>query len=132
MNVVVDASVVLGLALPDESVPTSLAAQLRDTTPRAPALLPYEVANGVASAVRRERLSPAEAHRVLTLIAALGIGLEPAPEMVALSALAGQTGLSAYDAAYLELAMRLGCPLVTADARLAEVARAAGVDVRSA
>ena len=37
--------------------------------------------------------------------------------------------LTAYDAAYLELALRKGAPLATLDRRLAEAARAEGVSV---
>ena len=42
-------------------------------------------------------------------------------------ALARQFGLSAYDAAYLELALREGLPLSTLDARLQAATQAAGV-----
>lgn len=46
-----------------------------------------------------------------------------------LLALALETGLSAYDAAYLELAERLDLPLATVDEKLATAARARGVIV---
>jgi predicted nucleic acid-binding protein len=55
---------------------------------------------------------------------------EPMPDMEALNrvlALARCHGLSAYDAAYLELAMRLAIPLATLDAKLEAAARTAGV-----
>ena len=41
--------------------------------------------------------------------------------------LADKYGLTVYDAAYLELALRLGISLATLDAALAKAARAAGV-----
>jgi len=40
--------------------------------------------------------------------------------------------LTSYDAAYLELALRLQLPIVTQDAALTEAARAAGVGVLKA
>lgn len=40
-----------------------------------------------------------------------------------------QSGLAAYDAAYLELALRLGLPLATIDTRLALAATSCGVDL---
>jgi predicted nucleic acid-binding protein len=45
--------------------------------------------------------------------------------------LARSHGLSAYDAAYLELAMRRGLPLATLDAKLRSAAVAAGVSLYS-
>ncbi|MFB2768349.1 type II toxin-antitoxin system VapC family toxin, partial [Pelatocladus sp. BLCC-F211] len=44
-------------------------------------------------------------------------------------ALGRTVGLAAYDAAYLELALRLGLPLTTLDTRLAEAARRCGVEL---
>jgi len=41
--------------------------------------------------------------------------------------LAAQHGLTTYDAAYLELAIRRGLPLATLDVSLARAARAEGV-----
>jgi len=46
-----------------------------------------------------------------------------------LFALADRHGISAYDAAYVELAQRRGLPLATRDANLARAARGAGVAV---
>ena len=45
----------------------------------------------------------------------------------ALVSLAQEHGLTSYDAAYLEVALRVGAPLATVDAGLARAARAAGV-----
>ncbi len=126
---VVDASVVLGLMLPDESVPPGWVEPLTTAALAAPDLLQYEVANALAAAVRRRRLSTAEAHYAAGLVTGLGISLHPPPTLLAVATTALDTGLSAYDAAYLELAMRLGCPLATADADLARAARTAGVHV---
>lgn len=43
--------------------------------------------------------------------------------------LARQHGLSIYDAAYLELALRLGAPLATLDTELRATAKALGLHV---
>jgi predicted nucleic acid-binding protein len=44
-------------------------------------------------------------------------------------AIAQRSGLTAYDATYLELAIRRNAPLATFDRQLAEAARAAGVAI---
>ena len=47
----------------------------------------------------------------------------------AIVAACGEFGLSAYDAAHLELALRTGLPLATLDANLAKAATTAGVPI---
>jgi predicted nucleic acid-binding protein len=46
--------------------------------------------------------------------------------------LAREYGLSAHDAAYLELAIRLGAPLATLDGKLRKAAQKAGIGVFAA
>ena len=58
--------------------------------------------------------------------------LDPAtPDFVTLDRLAALHGLSAYDAAYLELALRRSLVLVSLDDRLLAAARAVGHPVLS-
>ena len=57
-----------------------------------------------------------------------GIVIDPhPPDMAALLQLAQETGLAAYDAAYIKLAQRRGLPLATRDPRQARAACAIGV-----
>ena len=59
-----------------------------------------------------------------------GLDIRVAPDhdnASALLALARGHGLTAYDAAYLDMALRTGLPLATLDGRLAAAAKAAGV-----
>ena len=51
--------------------------------------------------------------------------------MQVLLVLARAYGLTGYDASYLELAVRKGLPLGTADGRLLEAARKAGVEKKT-
>lgn len=134
MRVIVDTSIALAWLLPDES---SLAADAvleritaSATSMLAPALWIEETANALLTAHRRGRLNEAQLIRALELIS--GIPVEfPAqpPDRSALVTTALRTGLSAYDATYLLLAERTGSALATLDARLADAARAAGIDV---
>ena len=89
-----------------------------------------EVANGLVAGERRRRIKAAESAAFIALIEELPIVADPASGARALHetlSLAREHRLSAYDAAYLELAMRLGVPLATADRALATAAPQAGV-----
>ena len=95
-----------------------------------PAIWPLEVANVLLAAERRGRIPQAEGGRFLTLLEGLPIDVSAAPERHAfdeLVPLARDTGLSVYDAGYLELAGRLGVPLATQDGALERAASAVGV-----
>lgn len=128
--VVLDASAALALAMPDEAAAAEqVAAHLSHAAPTAPDLFVYEVANVLATAQRHGRLSASSARRIADLIERLDVRLERPAPVAELAALAVGLGLSAYDAAYLQLAERQGCPLITGDARLAGIARMQGVTV---
>lgn len=118
---IVDASVLLHAFLPDEIQPNALAVVREHASGRlhlkAPALLPYELSNAVWQAERRGRITRSQADRIIQSFGNLDIEIIPQPwgEMLPL---ARQYDRSAYDAAYLSLAERLGEPLVTGDERL--------------
>ena len=97
-----------------------------------PTLWAYEVANVLLSAERQKkaRSSSAKAESFLNRLAALPIETDAESTRHAHGktiALARQHKLTAYDAAYLELALRRGVPLATADDALRLAAKAAGV-----
>jgi predicted nucleic acid-binding protein len=118
---IVDASVLLHAFLPDEIQPNSLAVVREHVSGRlhlkAPALLPYELSNAVWQAERRGRITRSQADRIIQSFSMLDIEIisQSWGEMLPL---ARQFERSAYDAAYLTLAERLGEPLITADERL--------------
>jgi predicted nucleic acid-binding protein len=124
----------MALSMDDEDV--SNADQLLSRLARERALVPslwlYEVANTLANAVRRGRLRNDQCASRLALILDLPVDVE-AQESGGHSAsilnLSLKHGLTAYDAAYLELAVRRDLPLATLDDPLADAARAEGVEV---
>jgi predicted nucleic acid-binding protein len=95
-----------------------------------PSLWPLEVGNVLLLAERRGRVSEADGARFLALLGGLPIevdslrGLEWLHDVVPL---ARATGLTVYDASYLELAGRFGAPLATLDRRMAAAAEHFGV-----
>jgi predicted nucleic acid-binding protein len=131
---VLDNSISLSWCLGDESdeYPTRVLLALRTTRARVPSLWPYEVANGLAVSERRNRLTPAGLQRALADLAALPIEVDPASHergMGEVLALARQERLTAYDAAYLELAMREGLPIATLDQEIRAAAGRLGVEL---
>ncbi len=134
MNLVLDASVTLAWAFEEEGRELALEVlDLLDASEAvAPGIWPLEVANGLLSAERRKRISPPDANRFAALVMELPIVVEPTDRrrpFESIRLLARSHGLSAYDSAYLELALRLGVPLATLDRRLAAAARRAGGEV---
>jgi predicted nucleic acid-binding protein len=114
----------------DEATPDTdaLLDQLRDGSAAVPSLWTFEVANVLAVAERRGRITEAQSVRFSRLLAALPIDVDDGPDALdELVHTARPPGLSAYDASYLLLALRLGAPLATLDGRLRDAARTAGV-----
>lgn len=131
---VLDASVALARCFPDETSPAADAAWglLAERTVWAPAIWPLEVANVVLIAERSGRLGPGEAGKRIALLGALPVRVDAAPPDAVwrlVLPVARAARLSAYDAAYLELAVRLRASLATLDRKLAQAARQAGVTV---
>jgi predicted nucleic acid-binding protein len=99
-----------------------------------PALWWYEIANALVVARRRDRLDQDAARRLSSLFARLPLTTAAAPrgdDFETLRVVAWKHGLSAYDAAYLELARYLSAGLATLDKRLASAASNEGISVWS-
>lgn len=94
-----------------------------------PAIWPLEVGNVITRAEARGVLEEARGTEFLALLS--GMAIEPDRESIdqALTQalhLARQHGLSTYDAAYLELALRKGIPIATLDTALCAAADMTG------
>lgn len=95
-----------------------------------PDLWPYEVTNALIMAERRGRASVQVVSAHITDLERLAAFLELSPTTPsALAAAARQSGLTAYDAAYFELALRRNLPLVTLDDKLRIAAQRAGIQI---
>lgn len=127
---VVDASVSAAWFLPDEATPLTEAA-LQATASLdiwVPALWLLEIGNLLINAQRRKRIDGARRRELVAAAAGLRLRVDREPvAMVELDALADRHRLSAYDAVYLELALRRRLPLATLDEALRAAMPAAGV-----
>lgn len=95
-----------------------------------PAHWPLEVINGLLMAVRRGRISEEKALRFVCDLDSLPITIDSESNLSACSgvmSLAQQHRLTAYDAAYLEVALRSGLPLASLDGELRTAAAAAAI-----
>jgi predicted nucleic acid-binding protein len=131
---VLDASVVVGWLLEEaEAAPARrIADRMRDEDALVPANWSLEVCNAVRKALRTGRITLDTQVRLQQIIRSLPILAEPTDlerDWMVVLPLAQRLELSTYDAAYLEMAMRLGAPLATLDADLGARAASVGVTV---
>jgi predicted nucleic acid-binding protein len=129
---VVDASVTLSWHLDDEpnAYSDKILGRLASESALVPRLWCLEIANGLLIAERRGRITAAHSSHVHQALANLPITADDLSLDLALGSIlsvARFQNLSAYDASYLELAMRGGLPLATLDEKLRTAAVAAGV-----
>lgn len=126
---VLDASIATAWIHPAQATPETdslLASVANGTRVIVPALWPLEMANLLLVLERRKKLVPSE--RIAALNALRGLAFTVDHEMSAiaftdLSKLATELALSVYDAAYLELALRLKLPLACKDGPLRVAAK---------
>lgn len=131
---VLDASVALAWQFERESTAERARAdecleRLASESAAVPPLWHVEVLNGCIVAERRRLLAAADTDRFLENLGALPIETQPlrGDRAAALARIARNLGLTAYDAAYVEVAHRLGVPLATFDRALARAAVRFGV-----
>ena len=130
---VLDASVVLTWCFPDENAP--MAEHVADMfkhgdTAIVPSFWPHEVLNALLVGEKRKRISRELVRSFLDDLARLPIVLEQFPATIVFDRVQHFSrlhGLTAYDAAYLELSIRHGAPLATLDGKLRKAAQKAGI-----
>jgi predicted nucleic acid-binding protein len=131
---VIDASVTMPWFFADEATPFTegLLDALGTQVLWAPTLWVLECTNVLQSAQRRRRIDATRRATIAGELNELPVRLDTeAPDFVGLDRLAATHGLSAYDAAYLELALRRSLVLVSLDTRLIAAAEALGHPVLS-
>ena len=131
MAIVIDVSVAAAWCFPDEEAPAAERAlndlpQLGGVTP---ALFWYEIRNVLIVNERRARIEQTDSARFLMRLRNLRLLRDETHEEASVMSLARAHGLSAYDAAYLETALRRGDILATLDRALATAARAEGIPI---
>jgi predicted nucleic acid-binding protein len=131
-GLVIDGSVAIAWCYPDErdTYSQSVLNALASRQAIVPNRWHLEVANMLIVGERRKRCTQADTVTWLGFFNSLPIAVDEETKAHAFGdilSLAREHGLSVYDAAYLELAMRRGLPLATLDDKLETAARAIGV-----
>lgn len=133
---VLDASIALAWCFPDENSP--IADYVADSFKNngiacVTSFWPHEVLNALLVGEKRKRISEKLIQLFLDDLAKLSIVVDkpqPAHEVFTKTqALCREHGLTTYDAAYLELAIRNKLPLATLDKALQNAAQKAGVNL---
>lgn len=134
MSLVLDSSVTLSWCFQDES--TSATDELLDRVGAigavCPALWPLEVSNGLLMSERRGRVDPLRRQQLLNFIRDLPVEIDVdgvSRVWGPINQLALRFTLTAYDAAYLELAQRLELPLASLDQAMRSAADQLGISV---
>lgn len=131
---IIDCSIAMAWCFGDEATPKTAALldRLDDDSAVVPAHWFLEVVNVLAMAEKRKRISAAHSSAFLSMLRTLDITLDAETAVKAfdqLLPLCRKHGLTSYDAAYLELALRRHLPLASLDAQLRTAAKQLGVEL---
>ncbi len=137
MSIILDASMALAWLIEradrtEAALAQRAFAEVSASGARVPALWYWEVANTLLVFERAKRLTEQLSASYLSDLSLMAISLDdlsPALRQTRVLDLGRMHKLTAYDATYLELAMRRAATLATFDRKLADAARAAGVRV---
>jgi predicted nucleic acid-binding protein len=130
MALVVDASMVVAWFIIGQATAHTrkVLARAGSEVLHAPPLLQIELASALVKLAHRRKITPAAIGDILTEFEALDLVTDRTPPTArTIAATCRRYALSAYDAAYFELAMRLELPLAAKDGPLVDAARKAGV-----
>ena len=127
---VIDSSLAAAWCFPDERTDYTNAILLAVSAPLeavAPRLWAHEVRNSVLMGLRRKRITRPDAQEFFESLKSLPIRLADPISYDVVFDLAERHGLTVYDAAYLDLALREGLPLASLDKALCIAAGNSGV-----
>jgi len=131
-GLVVDASVALAWALHDESSAygEAVLAVVEQDGLQVPEFWARGIANGLAVAYLRKRITSGDEKAFLAALSHLSIEVEESSPLTVIrdgTAAAVRYGLTAYDAAYVDLALRERLVLATLDGQMRKAAEQAGI-----
>ena len=132
---IIDCSSTISLFLPDEinnDYTNKLYDSFKNNACVVPSLWCYELSNVLLSSKKRNRINDNQINEIVNLIYDLPVEIENINFCYIqnnIFNIANDNNLSAYDASYLELAIRFNCSLATLDKKLIDVAKKLNVSL---
>lgn len=127
MEVVIDTSAIIAVIL-DEPEKEQLVRMTYGASLLAPASLPWEIGNAFSAMFRRQRLTAEDAVNAMHVWRTIPLRIVDV-DIVQAVQMAGQLGIYAYDAYFIQTAALYKTPLLTLDRHLRESAVMAGVQI---
>jgi predicted nucleic acid-binding protein len=137
VSLVVDASITMAWCFEDEATQATeeVLDHVVEGSAFAPSIWRFEVGNALQMAIRRRRITEIFRDDVLAKLLAIPITVDPETDAHAWTTalrLSERFGLTLYDAAYVELAQRLGLPLASLDQEMRAAASAIDIELLGA
>ncbi len=127
MDLVIDTSAIIAVVA-NEPEKVALIEQTQDATLHAPASLPWEVGNALSAMLKRKRITSDQATAAFRFYSQIPVRLINVDINRALGH-AARLGIYAYDAYMIRAAEEQGCPILTLDGGLIQIAKAVGITV---
>lgn len=132
---VLDCSITMAWCFEDEAndYTEDILESLKDSNALVPTIWPLEVANVLLIAKKNKRINEVQVASFIDALTALPIIVDLTSSSRAMHStfvLANKTGLTIYDAAYLEIAIREKIPLLTLDKGLLKAAKMMNIPVK--
>ena len=126
MNVVIDSSAIVAVIVAEPEKHAIVAATSGHTL-IGPGSIPWEIGNAFSSMIRQRRVSVSVAQRGMEILEGIPIQYVDV-DMPNVLSIAAQVNAYAYDAYFLDCALRHGAPLLTLDRTLSRAASTLGVN----
>lgn len=127
MDIIIDTSAIISV-LVDEPERQEIIEITKGHSLLGPGSIPWEIGNAFSAMFKRKRLSIEEAEKGLAIFSSIPIRYID-PDFVKAVKLSEQTNMYAYDAYFMECAIRYKAPLLTLDKKLKETAQKLNIEI---
>ena len=129
MNIVIDSSAIIAVIVAEPERDSIIAATSGHTL-IGPGSIPWEIGNAFSAMIKQCRVGVSDAQRGLEILDSIPLQYVSV-NMANVLSIAARVNVYAYDAYFLDCALRHAAPLVTLDRTLGRVAAALGVNLVS-